>query len=92
MSEHPWWVKVLALLTGKTETQIAWRLRQRKEEVDSEPVQTPQPKPSEVFRKNRPADPWWYGVVRVCSGCACDLSLRRDLHGLVCPGRIGDRW
>ena len=63
MSEHPWWVKVLALLTGKTETQIAWRLRQRKEEVDSEPVQTPQPKPSEVFRKNRPADPWWYGVV-----------------------------
>lgn len=30
MSQHSWWVKWIALLTGKTETQIAWKLRNSK--------------------------------------------------------------
>ena len=61
-SEHPWWVKALALLTGKTETQIAWRLRQKREEQarkDSEPAPTPPP-PLGIRRKQAP---WWHGVV-----------------------------
>lgn len=61
-SEHPWWVKALAIITGKTETQIAWRLRQRKEEQERQAKEpAPVPRPDIAF-KRKPA-PWWHGLV-----------------------------
>ena len=58
--EYPWWVRLIALVSGKTPAQIAWQLRQR--EVDRDEgrdgsVDMPRMRPS------RPAGPWWHSFV-----------------------------
>lgn len=63
-SEYSWWVRLVALVTGKKPHQIAWKLRQQEgqeEQSDSEPA-PPRPAPIRPahFRKEVP---WWHGVV-----------------------------
>lgn len=40
MSNYPWWVKFIAMLTGKTEIQVAWKMRNSKRALAETAEQT----------------------------------------------------